>query len=214
MSVTIATRAWVLTLQPAAWAPRRGFYPARGGQDLVTGGAGLVGSRVARLLVERGDELRLAVRSSTRLDNLDFEYQTVACGILDRQAVRRALRGVERVFHVAASRACAPPPASFPGQRGGHADRHGEALPAGVERVVHTSSIAAIGPAPPGRSGQARDIPGGGCAIPYVDAKREAEVRSRLAARGLPVVIVNPAFVLGAGDYSGPRPSWCAFPAA
>ena len=38
-------------------------------------------------------------------------------------------------------------------------------------------------------------------AIPYVDAKHEAEVVVlRLVARGLPVVIVNPAHVLGPGD--------------
>jgi dihydroflavonol-4-reductase len=41
--------------------------------------------------------------------------------------------------------------------------------------------------------------------IPYVDAKHEAEVVAlRLAARGLPLVIVNPAHVLGAGI--GPHP--------
>ena len=38
-------------------------------------------------------------------------------------------------------------------------------------------------------------------AIPYLDAKHEAEtVALRLIARGLPLVIVNPAHVLGAGD--------------
>jgi dihydroflavonol-4-reductase len=174
-------------------------------KTLVTGGAGLVGSRVARLLAERGDELRLTVRPSTRLDNLDFEYQTVTCDILDRQAVRRALRGVGRVFHVAgltSMRASARE--LFRVNAEGTRIVMEEALRAGVERVVHTSSIAAIGPAPPGAVADERQLfPAEGCAIPYVDAKREAEVQVlRLAARGLPVVIVNPAFVLGAGDYS------------
>jgi dihydroflavonol-4-reductase len=69
---------------------------------LVTGGAGLVGSHVTRLLVERGDDVRVTVRPSTRLDNLaDLPVQQVPADILDRAAVRRALRGVERVFHVA-----------------------------------------------------------------------------------------------------------------
>ena len=37
--------------------------------------------------------------------------------------------------------------------------------------------------------------------LPYVNAKREAEIEAlRVAAHGLPVVIVNPAYVLGRGD--------------
>src|SRR4029077_19864808 len=70
---------------------------------LLTGGAGLVGSQVARLLVARGDSVRLTVREGTNLENLDFPYEAVPCDILDRAAVRRALRGVERVFHLAGS---------------------------------------------------------------------------------------------------------------
>jgi len=63
-------------------------------KTLLTGGAGLVGSQVARLLAQRGDELRLTVRRQTNLENLDFEYESVVCDILDRRAVRRALRGL------------------------------------------------------------------------------------------------------------------------
>jgi dihydroflavonol-4-reductase len=172
-------------------------------KTLLTGGAGLVGSHVARLLVERGDELRLTVRESTRRENLDFEHEQVPCDILDRQAVRRALRGVERVFHVAgltSMRASARELSRINVE--GTRIVLEEALRAGVERVVHTSSVAAVGPAPRGAVADERQpFPPGGCAIPYVDAKREAEVQAlRLAAQGLPVVIVNPAFVLGAGD--------------
>ncbi|GAC1439925.1 MAG: NAD-dependent epimerase/dehydratase family protein [Solirubrobacteraceae bacterium] len=173
-------------------------------KTLVTGGAGLVGGAVVRLLVERGDDVRLAVRERTRLDNLaGFEYEPVACDVLDRRAVRRAMRGVDRVFHVAgltSLRASAE-----------RLDRInvegtrvvlGEALRAGVERVVYTSSIAAIGPAEKGSTADERNpftaAPHG---IPYVNSKREAEIEAlRFAASGLPVVIVNPANVFGRGD--------------
>ena len=70
-----------------------------------------------------------------------------------------------------------------------------ECLRAGVERVVYTSSVAAIGPAPArlDRRRDARSSTPARYGIPYVDAKHEAEVEAlRLAARGLPVVIVNP----------------------
>jgi dihydroflavonol-4-reductase len=174
-------------------------------KTLVTGAAGLVGSRVARLLAERGDELRLTVRERTRLDDLDCEYETVRCDVLDRAAVRRALRGVERVFHVAGLTSLrAPAREVFRVNAEGTRIVLEEALRAGVERVVHTSSVVAVGPAARGAVADERQLfPAEGCAIPYVEAKREAEVQAlRLAARGLPVVIVNPAFVLGAGDYT------------
>jgi dihydroflavonol-4-reductase len=162
-----------------------------------------VGSRVARLLVARGDDLRLTVREHTRRENLDFEHESVRCDILDRRAVRRAMRGVDRVFHVAGLTSLrATPEVLFKTNVEGTRIVLEEALRAGVERVVHTSSVAAIGPAPRGTVADERQLfSPGGYGIPYVDSKREAEAEAlRLAARGLPVVIVNPAFVFGAGD--------------
>ncbi len=76
-----------------------------------------------------------------------------------------------------------------------------EALRANVQRVVYTSSVAAIGPAPRGTVADETQLFRGGYGLSYMDSKHEAEVQAlRLAARGLPVVIVNPAFVFGAGD--------------
>src|SRR3954462_4547219 len=116
---------------------------------LLTGGAGLVGSHVARLLVERGDSLRVLVREGTRLDNPEgLDAERVVGDIHDRAAMRRALKGVERVFHsagLANMRASA--------QELWHANVEGtravleESLRAGVEQVVMPSSVAAVGPA-------------------------------------------------------------------
>ena len=77
-----------------------------------------------------------------------------------------------------------------------------EALRAGVERVVYTSSVAAIGPALKRSTADERNVwDAARYAIPYVDSKHEAEVTALgLFERGLPLVIVNPAHVLGAGD--------------
>ena len=171
---------------------------------LLTGGAGLVGSHVARLLVERGDDLRVVVREGTRLDNLQgLEAERVVADIHDRAAMRRALKGVERVFHsagLANMRASA--------QELWHANVEGtravleEALRAGVEQVVMTSSVAAVGPARRGSTADEKQpFPRGTDPIAYVRAKREAEVQAlRIAALGLPVVIVCPAHVFGRGD--------------
>jgi len=171
---------------------------------LVTGGAGLVGSHVARLLAERGDELRLTVRRTSRRDNLvGLDARLVTADLLDRAAVRRAMRGVDRVFHVAGMTNL-----RTTSERLWRANVVAtrtvldEALRAGVERVVFTSSVAAVGPALRGSTAdEEQRFPVEAASIPYVRAKREAEVEAlRLAAHGLPVVIVNPAHVFGRGD--------------
>jgi dihydroflavonol-4-reductase len=173
-------------------------------QTLVTGATGLIGSHVARLLAARGDELRLTVRPDSRLDAIaGLEAQTVRADVLDRRAIRRAMRGVDRVFHVAGSTNL-----SLPRVRAFAVNVEGtrivleEALRAGVERAVYTSSVAAIGPAPRHSTADETQVwDAGRYAIPYVDSKHEAEVAAlRLVARGLPLVIVNPAHVLGPGD--------------
>ncbi len=171
----------------------------------VTGGTGLIGSHLVRALVERGDDVRVGLRPSSRMDNLadlNGELEQVDCDVLDRRAVRRALRGVERVFHIAGMMSLrAPTETVFRVNVQGTRTVLEEALRAGVERVVYTSSVAAVGPAVRGSTADERHPFCGDCGIPYVAAKREAEVEAlRLAARGLPVVIVNPAHVFGPGD--------------
>ncbi len=172
-------------------------------KTLVTGGTGLVGSWVVRALLARGDDVRLALRDRSRLDNLaGLELEEVRCDVLDRRAVRRALRGVDRVFHLAGMTSLRKPAETvFRVNVDGTRTVLEECLRAGVERVVHTSSVAAIGPASRGSTADETTPFHCGYGIPYVEAKREAEVEAlRLGAHGLPVVIVNPAHVFGRGD--------------
>jgi len=172
--------------------------------SLVTGAPGLVGSHVARLLVERGDEVRLGVRPSSRLDNLlELDAVRVELDILDRPSIRRAMKGVDRVFHVAGSTNLrATREQLLAANVEGTTNVLGEALRAGVGRVVHTSSIAAVGPA---RRGSTADETLAWTAsklgIDYIDAKRAAEEAAlSFVPKGLEVVVVNPAHVLGRGD--------------
>ena len=173
-------------------------------RTLVTGASGFIGSHVARLLVERGDGLRVTMRDGSDPAGLaDLELERVRANVCDRRSIRRAMRGVERVFHIAGSTGLvAPREQLFALNVEGTRIVLEEALRAGVERVVFTSSAAAIGPAPKGSTADESNIwDAGRYAIPYVDAKHEAEVTAlRLLGRGLPLVIVNPTTVMGAGD--------------
>jgi dihydroflavonol-4-reductase len=174
------------------------------GITLVTGATGLVGSHLVRALLGRGDRVRAAVRGSSRAENLDgLDVDRVTCDVLDRRAVRRAMKDVDRLFHVAGTTSLRAPRERVMdlNVRGTRIVME-EALRAGVERVVHTSSVATIGPAPYGSTADESQVYNAGrYAIPYVDAKREAEVEVlHQAALGLPVVVVNPGHVFGRGD--------------
>ena len=125
--------------------------------------------------------------------------------MLDRRAVRRALRGVDRVFHCAGITSVRPEDGErlFEVNVGGTKLVLEECLRAEVERVVYTSSAAALGPAARGETADETQLfTGGDLGIPYVSSVHEAEVEAmRLAARGLPLVCVNPAVCFGAGDH-------------
>ena len=176
-------------------------------KTLVTGASGFLGSHLVRKLAERGDELRLLARRSSRLDHLaGVEFERGTGDITDRRAVRRAMQGVDRVFHVAGrtSLRAADREAVFAANLRGARVVFEEALEAGVERLVHTSSAGAIGVAKPrGTADETTPFQIGHLGISYVNSKHEAELEAfRLAAHGLPVVIVNPSFVLGPDDPS------------
>ncbi len=173
------------------------------GKTLVTGASGFVGSFVTRALVERGDDVRVALRASSSraaLAGLAVEEATVQLG--DRTALRRALRGVDRVFHVAGTTNLRAAPAELTRVNvEGTRIVMEEALRAGVERVVHTSSLGAVGPARPHGAVDERHAFPPGLNVAYASSKHAAETETlRVAARGLDVVIVCPAHVFGPGD--------------
>ncbi|MFL5894502.1 MAG: NAD-dependent epimerase/dehydratase family protein [Thermoleophilaceae bacterium] len=172
---------------------------------LVTGGTGFLGTAVVQALLDRGDDVRVMARSGALPPVLaDGGVEVVRGDVLDRRAVRRALRGIERVFHTAGltSLRAVDRERCFQVNVRGTKIVLEECLRAGVERVVHTSSASAVGPAPPRQAADETQLfTAGRLGIAYVNSKHEAEAEAmRLAAHGLPLVCVNPTFVLGPGD--------------
>lgn len=170
---------------------------------LVTGATGFIGSHVVRALAARGDDVRVTVRGSSRADALaGLDVERVTADVTDRAAMRRAVRRIDRVFHVAGTTNLRLPPEQLMRINAEGTRTVMEAcLAEGVERAVHVSSVAAIGPARRGGALDERHVRTGPLGIPYADAKHAAEVEAlRVAARGLDVVLACPAHVLGAGD--------------
>src|SRR5579863_10069403 len=70
---------------------------------LVTGASGFVGSHVARQLVAGGHSVRVLARPSSNLRALEgLPIERVEGDLRDASSLARAMRGVRRIFHVAA----------------------------------------------------------------------------------------------------------------
>ncbi len=71
---------------------------------LVTGGAGFIGSHIARTLVELGHTVRVFDNfSSGKRENLDgADVEIIEGDLRDADAVAKAVKGMEIVFHEAA----------------------------------------------------------------------------------------------------------------
>jgi dihydroflavonol-4-reductase len=167
----------------------------------VTGATGFIGAHVARLLAERGAEVRVTHRDAARLERLGgVQFTPVEADVLDRAALRRAFRGARLVFHGAGM--VGTRPAEQVWKVNALAPRLvvEAAAAEGVERVIVTSSVGGVGPGTHGRPGTEADVyRGGGLGLTYVDSKHEGESEALAAAArcGIDVVVVNPAYVLG-----------------
>jgi dihydroflavonol-4-reductase len=175
------------------------------GTVLVTGASGFVGSAVARLLSERDFDVRVLVRASSPRGNLEGFSSTVVEGDMrDASDMQRAMQGVQYLFHVAADyRLWAKDPEEIVRNNlNGTRVVMEAARDAHVERIVYTSSVATLKPgtlaAPAGETERHTEQSAIGA---YKRSKVVAErLVERMAADGLPVVIVNPSTPIGPRD--------------
>lgn len=172
---------------------------------LVTGGTGFVGANLVRELLADGHTVRVLARPGSDRRGLDGCAVEIAEGdLLDRDSVCAAVSGARRVFHVAADyRLWARDPAAlFRANVDGTRHVLDAAATAGAERIVHTSTVGALGIPADGAPGD-ETTPASLAEMigPYKASKFLAErVAEEFAARGAPVVIVNPSAPIGPWD--------------
>jgi dihydroflavonol-4-reductase len=177
---------------------------------LVTGATGFIGSAVARELSEKGTKIRCLVRDTSNMKNLDGLYVEIAHGdIRDIDSVRRALKGCDSVFHLAAVYAnwLPDPGLMYRVNEEGTRNVLIACREAGIQKIVYCSSVAALGAhgkAPADESAQfnlnsTRDHY-------YISKYRAEQVALEFARSGVPVVIVNPSNPIGPRDIA-PTPT-------
>lgn len=176
------------------------------GLTLVTGATGFVGSHVVRKLVQRGERVRVLARRSSSLKNLEgVPVETTTGDLTDRESIRRAVRGVSKVYHVAADYRlwAADPRQLYRSNVEGTRNILEAAKAAGVQRIVYTSTVGALGIAHNGggRANEETPVTLREMVGHYKRSKFLAEQEALAAARaGLPVVIVNPSTPVGSLD--------------
>jgi nucleoside-diphosphate-sugar epimerase len=161
---------------------------------LVTGGAGYLGQAIVDALVARGDEVRiLDLNAPDDTNAVDF----IRGDIRDPDAVRRAVQGVDAVFHNVATVPLAKDKEEFVSVNvGGTRTLLTACRDAGVRKVVNTSSSAVYG-VPSRNPVDLQVAPSPGEA--YGQAKWDAEKVCQSFAGDLDVSIVRPRTIIGHG---------------
>lgn len=120
---------------------------------LVTGGAGFIGSHIVEHFQGKADVRVLDnLRSGFKHNLAAFPHEFIEASILDRDAVRRAVRGVDYIFHLAAMisvpESMAKPIECDEINTKGTLIVLEEAAQAGVKKLVLSSSAAIYGDNP------------------------------------------------------------------
>ena len=172
---------------------------------LLTGGTGFVGAHIARLLVERGDRIRVLCRENSDRSLLvdhDVEWQIGDLG--DSESLKRAVEGCRKVYHCAADyRLFARKPAQMYSINVDGTESLLEACRSqGVEKIVYTSSVAALAVPNPGRVSDESSVTTVKKVVGHYKRSKflAQELVLEAAAAGLPVVLVNPSTPVGPGD--------------
>lgn len=177
---------------------------------LVTGASGFLGQHLLQALAQGNQQVRALYHSrAQQVSHANIQWQS--CDLLDLFAVADAMKGIDKVYHCAAT-------VSFDSRQRNqlidnniNATTHvvNAALEAGIQKLIHVSSIAALGRSQVKEKGTLLDIDETTYweedknNSAYAESKYHAEMEVwRAMAEGLPAVIVNPPVMLGEGDFS------------
>ena len=172
--------------------------------NIVTGGAGFIGSHLVRQLTESDHVVRVIEQPGAEVNHLPAGVEVVYADIRDRTVVMRALKGGQCVYPLAAN-----PNLWVRDRREFDTTNHvgtvnvlEAAIEAGAERILHTSTESIL--TREGAVGLINEnirILESDTVGPYCLSKLRAENAAMEKARaGYPVVVANPTMPVGPGD--------------
>lgn len=172
---------------------------------LVTGGTGFVGANLVRELLADGHAVRVLARPGGDRRALEgCAVDIVEGDLLDVASLRAAVAGARHVYHVAADYRLWAPDLKVLYRANVDGTRHllAAASEAGAERIIYTSTVGAVGIPKDGTPGdETTPVSLADMVGAYKASKFLAErVADEWAARGAPVVIVNPSAPIGPWD--------------
>src|ERR1700675_2045424 len=177
---------------------------------LVTGAAGFLGSHVAPPPLPPGEDVPVLLpASSTNRAIADLSLEYVTGDLRDPASLDRAMKGVKRVFHVAADyRLWARRSQDiYDSNVGGTKNLLEAAKRAGIEQLIYTSTVATIAVDRPQLPNEFTDAKLEEMVGHYKRSKWLAEKEALSAAKnGLPVIVAMPTTPVGPWDWK-PTPT-------
>lgn len=167
-------------------------------RNLVTGGSGFLGSHLVEALVTRGEEVRVLVRPTSKIDHLKtLEVELSYSDLNNVQSLKKAVQGIERVYHCAAlSTDWGDRESFYAANVTGVSNILEAALEAGVSKFIHVSTTDVYGyPNAPVDETASFQLRG----WHYGDTKIEGErlVWGYYKKHGLPITVVRPVSIYG-----------------
>ena len=171
---------------------------------LVTGATGFLGHHLVKKLINGGHDIRILKEKDASMELLkDLKIEVFEGDIRDFEAVKKAVKGCEVVFHLAGL-------ISYWGKQNslqfevnviGTQNVVRACLEEKVKRLIYTSSTAAVGFEAGKLANEETNFNLGGLGIAYCDTKYLAEKEVQKGVKeGLDAVIVCPGSIYGPGD--------------
>jgi dihydroflavonol-4-reductase len=179
-------------------------------KTLVTGGTGFLGRAVAMELLAAGREVRVLARQPDHPALVGLKVEVARGDLRDPVSLATAVRGCQRVFHVAADyRLWVPDPeAMYAVNVQGTKNLLAAAAEAGVTRMVYTSTVGTLGNPGDGTPGTEETPVGLADMVGHYKRSKFLAEQAVLevARQGFPVVLVHPSAPVGPWD-SRPTPT-------